>query len=225
MPPLAAGLESSERRTYNAVLQRLFVVSPLNQRRVVMFAIMFRSMLCAVLSVAGFGLVTVPVPAAEKDNAKPFVINTRGRVELPGGKYQTVNKRLTWNARETAVVVCDMWDSHHCRNAVRRVQEMAPRMNEVLTIARNRGALIIHAPSSCMGPYKDHPARKRAQAAPMASNVPKDIGSWCHKIPSEEKGTYPIDQSDGGCDSDPAEQKAWQAKLKADGLDSILRKP
>ena len=45
-----------------------------------------------------------------------------------------------------------------------------------------------------MAPYKDHPARKRAQAAPKAKNLPKDIGQWCSKIPSEEKGKYPIDQ-------------------------------
>ena len=26
---------------------------------------------------------------------------------------------------ETAVIVCDVWDAHHCLNAVRRVKEMA----------------------------------------------------------------------------------------------------
>ena len=39
-------------------------------------------------------------------------------------------------------------------------------------------------------------------AAPKAANLPKDIGEWCRKIPSEEKGKYPIDQSDGGEDDD-----------------------
>jgi nicotinamidase-related amidase len=79
-------------------------------------------------------------------------------------------------------------------------------------------AVIVHAPSSCMEPYKDYPARKRAQAAPMAANLPKDIGQWCTKIPAEEKGKYPIDQSDGGEDDDPAEHAEWAAKLKAKGL-------
>src|ERR1019366_7281331 len=40
-----------------------------------------------------------------------------------------------------------------------------------------------------------------------------DIGVWCHKIPAEEKGVYPIDQSDGGCDSDPIEQEKHQQAL------------
>ncbi|HYT91542.1 MAG TPA: ThuA domain-containing protein, partial [Gemmataceae bacterium] len=110
-----------------------------------------------------------------------------------------------------------MWDSHHSLNAVRRVVEIAPRMNQVLEKARGLGMLIIHAPSSCMEPYKDHPARRRAEAAPKAANLPKDIGQWCYKIPSEEQGIYPLDQADGGCDTEATEQKEWQAKLKAMG--------
>jgi nicotinamidase-related amidase/type 1 glutamine amidotransferase len=143
------------------------------------------------------------------------------RLRIPSaqekGAYEVVTRRAEWDPKQTAVIVCDMWDSHHCLNAVRRVQEIAPRMNQVLEKARGLGALIIHAPSSCMAPYKDHPARKRAQAAPKAANLPADIGRWCYKIPSEEQGVYPIDQSDGGCDTDPAEQKEWAAKLKALG--------
>ena len=54
-------------------------------------------------------------------------------------------------------------------------------------------------------------------AAPPAKNLPKDIGQWCTKIPSEEKGKYPIDQSDGGEDDDLVEHEAWHAKLKAMG--------
>src|SRR5262249_17489515 len=91
------------------------------------------------------------------------------------------------------------------------------RMNQVLEKARGLGALIIHAPSGCMAPYKDHPGRKLAQGAPKAANLPRDIAAWCYKIPSEEKGIYPLDQSDGGCATDPAEQSAWLEKLKAMG--------
>src|SRR5206468_12601201 len=117
----------------------------------------------------------------------------------------------------TAFIGCDMWDAHHCLNAVRREEELVPVVNQVLEKARSQGVLIIHAPSSCMEPYKDHPARKRAQAAPQAKNLPKDIGQWCHKIPAEEKGKYPIDQSDGGEDDDLKEHAEWHAKLKAMG--------
>src|SRR5437867_489672 len=82
------------------------------------------------------------------------------------GDYDVVLKEATWNPKQTAVIVCDMWDSHHSLNAVKRVGEIAPRMNHVLEKARDMGMLIIHAPSSCMEPYKDHPGRKRAQDAP-----------------------------------------------------------
>src|SRR5262249_33436707 len=112
---------------------------------------------------------------------------------------------------------CDMWDLHHCLNATRRGGELAPRMDRFLDEARARGALIIHAPSSCMDAYKDHPGRKLALQTPRSKNLPKDIGKWGTRIPAEEKGTYPIDQSDGGEDDDPAEHRAWAEKLKGMG--------
>ncbi|TXT38861.1 MAG: signal peptide protein [Planctomycetota bacterium] len=122
-----------------------------------------------------------------------------------------------WNAQQTAVIVCDVWDAHHCLNAVRRLEEFAPRMNEVLKEARKRGATIVHSPSDCMAAYESHPARKRAITAPAAKSKPKDVEHWCSRIPSEEKAVYPIDQSDGGEDDDPAEHAEWAAKLKAMG--------
>jgi nicotinamidase-related amidase len=88
----------------------------------------------------------------------------------------------------------------------------------VLKTARDRGVTIIHAPSDCMAYYKDHPARKRAIETPKAKSFPEEIGTWCYKIPSEEKGVYPIDQSDGGEDDDPAEHAKWAEELKAKGL-------
>jgi len=133
--------------------------------------------------------------------------------------FELVNKEETWNPKQTAIIVCDMWDQHHCLNAVLRVKELAPRMNDFLTKLRGQGALIIHAPSSCMEAYKDHPGRKLAQKAPRAANLPADIGAWCNKIPSEEKGKYPLDQSDGGCDSEPAVQAKFSAWLKEQGRD------
>lgn len=150
--------------------------------------------------------------AADSD----FKLNLRSRTETDG-KFTVATKQQAWPTTKTAVIVCDMWDAHHCLNAVRREEELVPRMNEFLTKARNQGALIIHAPSSCMEPYKDHVARKRAQSAPAAKNLPKDISEWCKKIPAEEKGVYPIDQTDGGEDDDPAEHADWHAKLKAMG--------
>ena len=136
---------------------------------------------------------------------------------IEGKSLNPVIREARWSAKETAVIVCDVWDAHHCLNAVRRLEEFAPRMNEVLKEARRRGATIIHSPSDCMAAYEDHAARKRAVAVPAAKVKPKDIEHWCSRIPSEEQAVYPIDQSDGGEDDDPAEHAAWAAKLAGMG--------
>jgi nicotinamidase-related amidase len=110
-----------------------------------------------------------------------------------------------------------MWDLHHSLNATLRLKEMAPRMDQLLKNARARGVLIIHAPSNCMETYKDHPARQRAVAVPRSKSLPADIGKWCYQIPSETKGTYPIDQAKGENDDDPSAQEQWLAKLSSMG--------
>jgi nicotinamidase-related amidase/type 1 glutamine amidotransferase len=175
--------------------------------RLTPWALLAPALALAVLPAAG--------PAGPPAKAGKLVLTERLRVPsaTDKGVYEVVTKKAEWDPKRTAVIVCDMWDTHHSLNAVRRVQEIAPRMNRVLEKARGLGAMIIHAPSSCMAPYKDHPGRKRAQAAPKAANLPADIGSWCYTIPSEEKGVYPLDQSDGGCDTDLFEQKAHLEKL------------
>lgn len=68
-----------------------------------------------------------------------------------------------------------------------------------------------------MAAYQDHPARRRASAVSVAENLPQEIDQWCSKIPAEEKGVYPIDQSDGGEDDDPEEHAQWAAKLESMG--------
>ena len=120
-------------------------------------------------------------------SAGTFTLETRSRTRDAAGDWAVRQQKVLWEAKATAVIVCDMWDLHHCKNAVGRVGEMAPRMNRLLNTARARGALIIHAPSSCMEFYKNHPARKRAQAAPAAAVQPKAIGSWCHWDAGVEK--------------------------------------
>ncbi|MBO10447.1 MAG: nicotinamidase [Planctomycetaceae bacterium] len=149
-----------------------------------------------------------------------FSLSLRSRqpAKMPWGDgHKKTTRPAKWQANQTAVIVCDMWDLHHCLNATRRGAEMAPRMNNLLKLARRQGATIIHAPSSCMNTYKDHPARKRAQAVPRSKSLPDEIAKWCYKIPSEEKGVYPIDQTDGGEDDDLAEHREWAKKLEAMG--------
>ncbi len=123
-----------------------------------------------------------------------------------------------WKASQTALIVCDFWDSHNCGNAVKRVNAMAPRVAEVVAVARTAGVFVIHAPSDCMAAYDGHEARRRAQEAPRAAVVPDAIDEWQYWISSdEEKAGYPIDASDGGCDDTPAEHAAWEKQLVAEG--------
>ena len=165
---------------------------------------------CAVLLVCGVlgggAFASEPGTASDSPPAE-FSLALRHRVPVAAGsgQYHTLTEPACWPAAQTAVIVCDMWDSHHCLNAVRRVRELAPRMNEFLHAARRAGALVIHAPSDCMAAYAEHPARRRAQEAPHAANLPADIGQWCQRIAAEEQEVYPIDQSDGGEDDDPQE--------------------
>ena len=126
----------------------------------------------------------------------------------------------SWIGDETAVIVCDMWDSHHCLNAVRRVKQLAPRIDRFLKKARDHGVTIIHAPSSCMEFYKDHPGRKKAMEIPKAANAPERIESWCHwKNKVEESTGYPIDHTDGGEDDDLEEHARWAKQLESMGRD------
>jgi type 1 glutamine amidotransferase/nicotinamidase-related amidase len=175
--------------------------------------------LIAVTALSGFallgGLTQLPLRAAEP--SAPDSLNLALRDRTPSaedaGRFEVRVRTQHWDPKKTAIIICDMWDLHHCKRAVERVQEMAPRMNETISKARDRGVLIIHAPSDCMAPYEKTPMRQRARSAPRAKNLPKDIASWCRQIPAEEKGRYPIDQSDGGEDDEPAEHAEWVAKL------------
>lgn len=162
-----------------------------------------------------FILMSLPIFA---HSAEPLSITKRHRPEVEPGYFPAKLVQEMWKPEETAVIVCDMWDAHHCLNAVRRVEEMAPRMNELVKKLRASGALVIHAPSSCMDFYKDTPARNRAQAAPEAKNLPEGIETWMHWIDKrEEDAGYPIDASDGGEDDDPKEHADWAEELKRMG--------
>lgn len=150
------------------------------------------------------------LPLAAEEAKTDLRLHGRQREKVADKETFTVqNKPLDWDAQKTAIVVCDMWDKHWCGNSTRRVAEMAPRMNEVLKLARDRGVLIIHCPSETMDFYKDHPGRKLAQSAPpVEAKVP--LQRWC-RIDSAREPALPIDDSDNGCDDvpQPKSMKAW----------------
>jgi putative membrane-bound dehydrogenase-like protein len=163
--------------------------------------------------------------AIEQPSGPQETLTLHARVREPGTPANqsapkaaiASEKLLHWSPSQTAIIVCDMWNQHWCKGATRRVGELAPAMNQTIAAARAKGILIIHAPSSCMDAYKDHPARRNAQAAPKAANLPERIGEWCNKVPAEEKAIYPIDQSDGGCDDGPQcpQGSPWKSQIAA----------
>jgi nicotinamidase-related amidase len=102
---------------------------------------------------------------------------------------------------KVAIVICDMWDSHWSRGAAERVTEMAPRMNDVIRAARERGVSIIHAPSETMSFYADDPARQRMRDLPRVDQP---------EILEHPDYPLPIDDSDGGSDTGEIPWfKAW----------------
>lgn len=122
--------------------------------------------------------------------------------------------RTNWDAARAAVVVCDMWDAHHCVTAARRTAEMAPRVNAVVGGLRAQGALIIHAPAGCMDFYAGTPARRRAIRAPHAEAAeapfPPDWNDW----ERDEEAALPTTlTAPGPCSCDSAEPCGGDAPL------------
>jgi hypothetical protein len=127
-----------------------------------------------------------------------MTLNVQRRVRLENARWQITHTPLQWSADQTAAIVCDMWDTHHCRSAARRVAEMALHMDRLIDALRRQGVFIIHAPSDTMPFYDGHPARLRAQAAPIAA-FPKRPEGWC-KIPEVKEPPLPVQTPQGGCD-------------------------
>jgi len=157
--------------------------------------------------------VVYGAPSDEK-----LLLLTRSRAPLPddANQFRVVQKKVQCDPKQTAIIICDMWNQHWCKGATERVAELAPHINEVASIARDRGVLIIHAPSGTIGAYADHPARKLAQDAPKAANLPADIAKWCNWIDEKEQTVgYPIDHSDGGCDCSPQckQGSPWRSQI------------
>jgi nicotinamidase-related amidase len=161
----------------------------------------YRCSLPALLLVLG---MTTPILPADVPAGETLQLNLRTRVETfkGSGVWDEVTLHKELHAKETAIILCDVWDNHWCGNAAKRCDLLAHKMVPVLDAARRRGVQIIHAPSDCMGFYKDAPQRKRIQEAPRVE-PPKPL--------TLTDPPLPIDDSDGGCDDamPDKEHRAW----------------
>jgi nicotinamidase-related amidase len=160
-------------------------------------------------------------PVKRSESALTLQLRSRSK----SGEAST--KTVSWDPKETAFVICDMWDDHWCKGAAQRVVELAGPMNRMIADARSRGVFIVHAPSTCTGFYKDSPARKRAQQSPKApppaplSTKERWGTAWCWPDPAREPD-LPIDDSDMGCDCKAkcTIREAWTRQIAAIDIDA-----
>ena len=54
-------------------------------------------------------------------------------------RFEEKTIERAWAPRETAIVICDMWNQHWCASATRRCGELALKMAPLLDRARERG--------------------------------------------------------------------------------------
>jgi nicotinamidase-related amidase len=149
-------------------------------------------------------LLAGAVSAGRKEHTVTLKLNLRSQVETPAGsgQWKEATQAREFPARETAILICDMWDQHWCRSATQRCDAIAHKMAPVIEAARARGVQIIHSPSDCMEFYKETPQRRRMIDAPHVDPpAPRQI----------DEPPLPIDDSDSGCDDEPQDRvyKAW----------------
>lgn len=163
-------------------------------------------------------LVLPSVQAKNKATGQTIKVSLQKRIpsDLDEGASMIVNNIQEWDSKETAIIICDMWDKHWCKGATSRVGEMAPFMNNVISIAREKGMQIVHAPSDCMEYYKNHPARKLAKKYKVKS-VKQKLGEG--NLECEQGQEWPFEISHGGCDDNPkcttVNTRVWTKQIDA----------
>jgi nicotinamidase-related amidase len=163
---------------------------------------------CLVVIALVLFLHEVPVPAGAPGDKSPkkLRLTLRDRIKDKAGNYAVRHRVQDWAPQKTAIIICDMWNDHYCVHAAERVAEMAPHMNQVISLARQQGVLIIHCPSGCMDEYKDTPQRKLAQQAPpVATKIP--LKPWCN-LDKDHEPPLPID------DTNPCEDEKPRPAVK-----------
>lgn len=171
-------------------------------------------------------LATVGAPTDDTIANRPKVagvmrlqLRAREEARAGSGEFRVVERAKDWDVAKTAIIVCDMWDDHYCKLAAQRVNVMAPKMNAVLTAARNHGVMIIHAPSGTMDLYEGTPYRERMKRAPAAKPL-VPIGGWCDLDPTREP-PMPVDTTKSACDDPVVGAKVRRYTRQHPGLEII----
>ncbi|MBN1443410.1 MAG: nicotinamidase, partial [Planctomycetes bacterium] len=54
-------------------------------------------------------------PAKGGDAQLQMLLRSRSEAEKGSGRFRLVYGEESWSPRETAIVICDMWDRHWCQ--------------------------------------------------------------------------------------------------------------
>lgn len=157
-------------------------------------------MICVIITLILILKYNVPQSAKMVENTVSLYARRGEKIEA-----------LVWKPIETAIIICDMWDTHTCRGAAKKVAEIAPKINGFVAAGRTRGMLIVHAPSDVINFYNGTSQRQLAQYAPM---VKASIAFKWNPLDLAREGPLPIDDSDW-CDCTPKcpikeiEKRGW----------------
>jgi nicotinamidase-related amidase len=159
----------------------------------------------ALIALTASGWVAAPAPANNEDIK--LQLRTQVQPFHSSGPWVEAQFDSSIVPAKTAIIITDMWDRHWCNGATHRVGLIAQRMEPLLSLARNAGILIIHAPSETMDFYRAAPGRLLAENAPRSA-PPSEL--------TFSDAPLPIDDSDGGCDT-PGDKfyKAWSRETQA----------
>jgi nicotinamidase-related amidase len=124
-------------------------------------------------------------------------VGLRERLERDGD-VRVIERVEDWRASETASIVIDMWDDIYCKASARRIGVLVPRMNAILSDARDRGVLVLHAPSGTMDQYAGTLQRLRLERTPVVP-PPTPIAAWCDLDPDREP-PLPLETKISPCD-------------------------
>ena len=128
--------------------------------------------------------------AARSDAVAPHAMrpNYTRKYVPPSGSLGFEEETVRWAPEETAILVVDMWKYHACHPAMQRAHELAARINRVISAARQRGAFIIHVPSSGveeMAP--EYPVQRARMIAAAAACPAETQGTGVPACPAATK--------------------------------------
>ncbi len=142
--------------------------------------------------ILGLGLIVLAAVASTSGPLLRLTLRSRVESSKGSGQWREESIRRDVPVSRAALIICDMWDKHWCVGATQRVEPLAKKAAPVIDLARERGILIIHAPSDTMDYYRNDPARLRILEIPK---VEPPASAEISEPP------LPIDDSDGGCDT------------------------